>query len=102
MCKPCACELEVCAKCGKKEDIVTPFNKEPEKTENTEKSPRSKCRRSRRENEEKSDEDLDFDIDLDDSEEDDNQVDEQSLKTWNSEQLLTVTVTLSQKNTVKS
>lgn len=25
MCRPCACELEVCAKCGKKEDIVSPW-----------------------------------------------------------------------------
>uniref|UniRef100_G3S2V6 Chromosome 9 open reading frame 85 n=1 Tax=Gorilla gorilla gorilla TaxID=9595 RepID=G3S2V6_GORGO len=25
MCRPCACELEVCAKCGKKEDIVIPW-----------------------------------------------------------------------------
>uniref|UniRef100_A0A8C0PCX8 Uncharacterized protein n=1 Tax=Canis lupus familiaris TaxID=9615 RepID=A0A8C0PCX8_CANLF len=24
ICRPCACELEVCAKCGKKEDIVVP------------------------------------------------------------------------------
>ncbi|XP_032978097.1 uncharacterized protein C9orf85 homolog isoform X2 [Rhinolophus ferrumequinum] len=75
MCRPCACELEVCAKCGKKEDIVTLFNKEPEKTENTENNVRSKYRRSCSKNEEKSDEDLDFDIDLDDSE-DDNQTSE--------------------------
>ncbi|XP_072877624.1 uncharacterized protein C9orf85 homolog isoform X4 [Chlorocebus sabaeus] len=26
MCRPCACELEVCAKCGKKEDIVISWN----------------------------------------------------------------------------
>lgn len=25
ICRPCACELEVCAKCGKKEDIVIPW-----------------------------------------------------------------------------
>ena len=25
MCRPCACELEVCAKCGKKEDVVIPW-----------------------------------------------------------------------------
>ncbi|XP_067320529.1 uncharacterized protein C9orf85 homolog isoform X2 [Anolis sagrei] len=24
ICKPCACELELCAKCGKREDIVIP------------------------------------------------------------------------------
>uniref|UniRef100_A0A9L0RS16 Chromosome 23 C9orf85 homolog n=1 Tax=Equus caballus TaxID=9796 RepID=A0A9L0RS16_HORSE len=26
MCRPCACELDVCAKCGKKEDIVIPVD----------------------------------------------------------------------------
>ena len=36
MCRSCACELEVCAKCGKKEEIVIRFNKEPETSENTE------------------------------------------------------------------
>ncbi|XP_077615437.1 uncharacterized protein C9orf85 homolog [Crocuta crocuta] len=72
MCRPCACELEVCAKCGKKEDIVIPFNKEREKTENPESTLRS-SQRSYRRNEEESDDDLDFDIDLDDTK--DNQVD---------------------------
>ncbi|MXQ79011.1 hypothetical protein E5288_WYG000226 [Bos mutus] len=51
MCRPCACELEVCAKCGKKEDVVIPFNKEPEKTENVENNLRSSHRRSCRRNE---------------------------------------------------
>ncbi|XP_066224102.1 uncharacterized protein C9orf85 homolog [Saccopteryx leptura] len=69
MCRPCACELEVCAKCGKKEDIVIPFNKEPEKTENIENNLHSNCGRSCRRNEEESD-DFDFDIDLDDTEDD--------------------------------
>uniref|UniRef100_A0A8B9YKJ1 Chromosome 9 open reading frame 85 n=1 Tax=Bos mutus grunniens TaxID=30521 RepID=A0A8B9YKJ1_BOSMU len=71
MCRPCACELEVCAKCGKKEDVVIPFNKEPEKTENVENNLRSSHRRSCRRNE-VNDDDLDFDIDLDDTEEEDN------------------------------
>lgn len=69
MCRPCACELEVCAKCGKKEDVVTPFNEEPKQTDNTENNLHSNCRSCRR-NKEKSDEDLEFDIDLDDSEDD--------------------------------
>uniref|UniRef100_A0A8D0W679 Uncharacterized protein n=1 Tax=Sus scrofa TaxID=9823 RepID=A0A8D0W679_PIG len=73
ICRPCASELEVCAKCGKKEDIVIPFNKEPEKTENIENSLRSNHRRRGQRNEER-DDDLDFDIDLDDKE-DDNQMD---------------------------
>ncbi|KAF5912731.1 hypothetical protein HPG69_007721 [Diceros bicornis minor] len=64
MCRPCACELEVCAKCGKKEDIVIPFNKEPENFEN---NLHSNHQRSCRRNEEESDSDLDFNIDLDDN-----------------------------------
>ncbi|XP_057634067.1 uncharacterized protein C9orf85 homolog [Chionomys nivalis] len=63
ICRPCACELEVCAKCGKKEDIVIPFNKEPGNSANTE-NQGSNCRRSCR-GEEDSDEDLDADADSD-------------------------------------
>ncbi|XP_021550100.1 uncharacterized protein C9orf85 homolog [Neomonachus schauinslandi] len=70
MCRACACELEVCAKCGKKEDIVIPFNKESEKTGNPESNLRSNHRSCRRK--EESDDDLDFDIDLETK---DNQVD---------------------------
>ncbi|KAM9641993.1 uncharacterized protein C9orf85 homolog isoform 2-T2 [Trichechus inunguis] len=74
MCRPCACELEVCAKCGKKEDIVIPFIKEPEKTDNIENNRGSNCRSSSCiRNEDESDGGLDFDIDLDGTEED-NQV----------------------------
>ncbi|CAH6787006.1 uncharacterized protein C9orf85 homolog [Phodopus roborovskii] len=57
ICRPCACELEVCAKCGKKEDIVIPFNKEPETSVNTE-NPGFNGRRSRKGTED-SDEDVD-------------------------------------------
>lgn len=39
----CACEPELCARCGKKEDIIILFNKE---TENTENYQGSKHRRS--------------------------------------------------------
>ena len=45
MWRPCACELEVCAKYGKKEEIIILFNKEPEAPENTE-NEGSGCRRS--------------------------------------------------------
>ncbi|XP_074058974.1 uncharacterized protein C9orf85 homolog isoform X2 [Macrotis lagotis] len=48
ICRSCACELEVCAKCGKKEEIVIP-------------------RRNRKFEEQSSDE-LDFDLDLNESE----------------------------------
>lgn len=36
MCGPGACELEVCAKCGKKEAAAILFNKEPETSAMTE------------------------------------------------------------------
>ncbi|XP_015262464.1 PREDICTED: uncharacterized protein C9orf85 homolog [Gekko japonicus] len=34
ICKPCACELDLCAKCGKREEIVIPIQTSPMKTEN--------------------------------------------------------------------
>ncbi|XP_060093447.1 uncharacterized protein C9orf85 homolog [Heteronotia binoei] len=34
ICKPCACELDLCAKCGKREEIVIPIQMSPVKTEN--------------------------------------------------------------------
>ncbi|XP_059128979.1 uncharacterized protein C9orf85 homolog [Peromyscus eremicus] len=64
MCRPCACELEVCAKCRKKEDIVILFNREPETSANTENQD-SNHRRSYK-GKEDSDEDLDDDTHLDD------------------------------------
>lgn len=63
MCRPCACELEVCAKCGKKEEIVIPFNKEPDAPENTENEGSGHRRRCGRK--EDSDEDLDAESDSD-------------------------------------
>ncbi|XP_029468365.1 uncharacterized protein C9orf85 homolog isoform X3 [Rhinatrema bivittatum] len=30
VCRPCACKLNLCAKCGKEEEIVFPFGKGPE------------------------------------------------------------------------
>lgn len=63
MWRPCACELEVCAKYGKKEEIIILFNKEPEAPENTE-NEGSGCRRSCKRKED-SDEDLDAESDSD-------------------------------------
>lgn len=61
MCRPCACELEVCAKCGKKEDIVIPFNKEiSENSENQGFNHGRSCKR-----EEDSDEDFGAETDSD-------------------------------------
>lgn len=68
MCRPCACKLEVCAKCGKEEEIVIPFNKEPEPSENTE-SEGSNHRRSCKRKED-SDEDLDAESDSEGEDED--------------------------------
>ncbi|XP_040836872.1 uncharacterized protein C9orf85 homolog [Ochotona curzoniae] len=63
ICRQCACELQVCAKCGKKEDIIIPFNKELEKSENIDGSDyRGACRPEER------DGDSEFDLDLDDTE----------------------------------
>jgi hypothetical protein len=65
MCRPCAFELKVCVKYGKKEVSVVLFNK---KTGNAENNQSSNNKRSCRWNEE-SDDDLDFDNDSDDNSE---------------------------------
>ncbi|XP_044053950.1 uncharacterized protein C9orf85 homolog [Siniperca chuatsi] len=36
ICKPCSLQLEICCKCGKKEDIVIPVNSQVDKTEQEE------------------------------------------------------------------
>ncbi|XP_018417774.1 PREDICTED: uncharacterized protein C9orf85 homolog [Nanorana parkeri] len=56
ICKPCAIEHELCAKCGKKEDIVDPIVGEPQKDTST--------ASKKADQEIKGDDDLDFDIDL--------------------------------------
>lgn len=33
ICRPCAGKLEICAKCGKQEEIVIPIDKEQDRTE---------------------------------------------------------------------
>ncbi|XP_047905642.2 uncharacterized protein C9orf85 homolog isoform X1 [Anser cygnoides] len=33
ICRPCACKLEICAKCGKEEEIVIPIDKGQDRTE---------------------------------------------------------------------
>nr|XP_034354818.1 uncharacterized protein C9orf85 homolog [Arvicanthis niloticus] len=63
MCRPRACELDVCAKCGKKEEIVILFNKEPETSENTENEGSSHKRSCKQK--EDSDEDLNAESDSD-------------------------------------
>ncbi|KAM9095748.1 uncharacterized protein C9orf85 homolog isoform X1 [Sarcophilus harrisii] len=67
ICRPCACELEVCAKCGKKEEIVIPISNKLEKIDNVKSDEISNCKRRKKFEEQTSDE-LDFDIDLNESE----------------------------------
>ncbi|EOB04003.1 Uncharacterized protein C9orf85-like protein [Anas platyrhynchos] len=33
ICRPCACKLEICAKCGKEEEIVIPIDKGQDRSE---------------------------------------------------------------------
>ncbi|KAL1274104.1 hypothetical protein QQF64_026918 [Cirrhinus molitorella] len=59
ICKPCALKLELCAKCGNKEDIVIPLDKEEqEEVEDISKPNKGKRQKKRDEGEE---EDEDFD-----------------------------------------
>ncbi|XP_007434566.1 uncharacterized protein C9orf85 homolog [Python bivittatus] len=44
ICKSCACELELCAKCGKREDVVIPIQTN---LENTEEKPSQNHRRQK-------------------------------------------------------
>lgn len=68
MCKPCALKLDLCAKCGKKEEIVIPLNTEPKVGEdNSEESGQKGSHRKRKDDYE---EDFDFDSDPDDSDSD--------------------------------
>ncbi|XP_051818079.1 uncharacterized protein C9orf85 homolog [Antechinus flavipes] len=67
ICRPCACELEVCAKCGKKEEIVIPISNKLEKIDNVKSDEICNYKRRKRFEGQTSDE-LDFDIDLNESE----------------------------------
>ncbi|XP_068127511.1 uncharacterized protein C9orf85 homolog [Hyperolius riggenbachi] len=61
MCKPCAIQHELCAKCGKNEDIVVPITAEPQKDH---------CAADEEEDRDSDlDDDLDFDLDLESSDE---------------------------------
>ncbi|XP_017272646.1 uncharacterized protein C9orf85 homolog [Kryptolebias marmoratus] len=66
ICKPCSLQLELCCKCGKKEDIVVPVNSHLDKKEQEEEEQRKKGHK-----EEKKDlDDLDSDDDDDDDDDD--------------------------------
>ncbi|XP_036455078.1 uncharacterized protein C9orf85 homolog [Colossoma macropomum] len=66
MCKPCALRLELCAKCGKKEEIVLPLNRKEEEEE--EAGQQRQSNRQKKRDPHRTDED---DDDFDDEEEDD-------------------------------
>ncbi|XP_073696846.1 uncharacterized protein C9orf85 homolog [Garra rufa] len=60
ICKPCALKLELCAKCGKKEEIAIPLDKEEEEeVEDTSKPKKGKRQKKRDGEEEEEDEDFD-------------------------------------------
>ncbi|CAB1319494.1 unnamed protein product [Coregonus sp. 'balchen'] len=47
ICKPCALKLELCAKCGKKEDIVIPVNTKEEEEEDPNQKKTGRTRRKK-------------------------------------------------------
>ncbi|CAJ1068574.1 uncharacterized protein C9orf85 homolog [Xyrichtys novacula] len=65
ICKPCSLQLEICCKCGKKEDIVIPINSQEDKPEKEEDGEQKKKKRGERKK------DLDSDDDFDDDDDDD-------------------------------
>ncbi|XP_059193358.1 uncharacterized protein C9orf85 homolog [Centropristis striata] len=78
VCKPCSLQLEICCKCGKKEDIVIPINSEGDNKEEEEEeeekedgAQKKKGRGRRKKDLDDSDSDDDFHDDLSDLEDDD-------------------------------
>ncbi|XP_069817954.1 uncharacterized protein C9orf85 homolog isoform X2 [Dendropsophus ebraccatus] len=84
ICKPCALQLELCAKCGKKEDLVQPFAKEEQKDVSAPKEDGA-C---------DAEDDLDFYLDLQSSEDEDDD-DDELTKDMNSTQCKNPAVTRS-------
>ncbi|XP_006023887.1 uncharacterized protein C9orf85 homolog [Alligator sinensis] len=74
VCRPCASKLDVCAKCGKGEEIVIPIDKGSEQTENAA-DENDQRQRSRKHQLEEGADEPDFDIFLDDVEDDDDDPD---------------------------
>ncbi|XP_074525499.1 uncharacterized protein C9orf85 homolog [Halichoeres trimaculatus] len=72
ICKPCSLQLEICCKCGKKEDIVVPINSQEDNTEQDEDGEQRKERGGRKKEDiDDLDSDDDFGDDLSDFEDDD-------------------------------
>ncbi|XP_008334976.2 uncharacterized protein C9orf85 homolog [Cynoglossus semilaevis] len=66
VCKPCSLQLEICCKCGKKEDIVIPVNSQlDDEQEEEEDKQMKKTHRGQRKDLD-SDDDFDDDSDIDD------------------------------------
>ncbi|XP_068559607.1 uncharacterized protein C9orf85 homolog [Cebidichthys violaceus] len=67
VCKPCSLQLDICCKCGKKEEIVIPVNSQEDKKEEEEDDKQKKKGRGKKDLD-----DLDSDDDDDDDDDDDN------------------------------
>lgn len=65
MCKPCALRLELCAKCGKNEDVVIPLDRKEEEEEEEEDQNRQGSSRKKRGTKEGDEDDEEFDDDDD-------------------------------------
>ncbi|AWP06867.1 C9orf85 -like [Scophthalmus maximus] len=73
ICKPCSLKLEICCKCGKKEDIIIPINSHLDKSEQEEdgEEMRKGCGRGKKDVDSDDDEDYDDDDDFGDLEDED-------------------------------
>ncbi|GAA6221005.1 uncharacterized protein C9orf85 homolog [Lates japonicus] len=72
ICKPCSLQLEICCKCGKKDDIVIPINSHLDQKEPEEDGEQTKKGRGRGKKDMDSDDDFDDDFgDLEDEDDED-------------------------------
>uniref|UniRef100_A0A3B3HMD7 Chromosome 9 open reading frame 85 n=1 Tax=Oryzias latipes TaxID=8090 RepID=A0A3B3HMD7_ORYLA len=61
VCKPCSLQLEICCKCGKKEEIVIPVNSHLETTDQEDDDQKTrKCRRGRKDEDDSNSDDDDY------------------------------------------
>ncbi|KAM4577796.1 uncharacterized protein C9orf85 homolog [Fundulus diaphanus] len=92
VCKPCSLQLEICCKCGKKEDIVIPVNSHLDKLEQEEEERKKEHRRGKKDLE-GLDSDDDYsdggdDDDDDEDEQDDSDRDSKPKNTQNKSDIL--------------
>ncbi|XP_008299013.1 uncharacterized protein C9orf85 homolog [Stegastes partitus] len=81
ICKPCSLQLEICCKCGKKEDIVIPVNSHLDSKEQEEHDQSKKIRGRGK----KDADDLDSDDDFDDDDDDFGDLDDEEDEDFDSE-----------------